>query len=196
MIEESRFTLDALRARRQAWTTTLQQAQQQATHNTDDNPLIHTTIRRAASALQHLDRHATSVQRKLEAATQQQANRSDWLADHADMVVEFQMTLRAQRARENQIRIVAIHQPSDALVQLVGPEPLLQRERQVWRRAVETVALYTERYGIGPGGGVETESVLGGCPSDSLAAADYAVAAATVADARAELVQAETSAEL
>jgi len=187
VIEESRRNLDTLRARRRAWTTTLRQAQQQAANLTGDDPVSQITIRRATSALRHLDRRATSVERKLDAATHQQAHRSDWLADHADVVVEFQLTQRAERARENQIRISAIHQPSDALVQLVGPEPVLQRERHVWRHAVETVGLYTERYGIAPGGSVGIASVLGGCQSDPLAAADYAVAAATVADARAEL---------
>ena len=194
VIEESRCTLEALRARRRAWTTTLRQAQQQGANNTGDDLAMQITIRRAASALRHLDRRATSVERKLDAATRQQLNRSDWLADHADMVVEFQMTQRAERARENQIRIAAIHQPSDALVQLVGPEPALQRERQVWKRAVETVALYTERYGIAAGTGTGIESVLGACPRDPLAAADHADAAATIADAAAELVHAELSA--
>jgi hypothetical protein len=174
-------TLDALRARRNAWYDRLDRVMATTPVFGSDPD---TTTGRASSAIGHLDRAIASQSRKLEAARRQQTQRHDWLLEHADVVAEYDLLHRAERAREAQLRTAAIHQTEGTLLRLVGPEPSLQHDRLVWRRAVEASALYRERYGVQPTETGAIAGVLGERPANGIAAAEYAEAAAMIAAAR------------
>ena len=72
----------------------------------------------------------------------------------------------------------------EALIRLIGPEPSRQRDRHAWRSAVESTALYRERYEVTPVGRDGVRAVLGDRPTDGLAGAEYAEAARLIAEAQ------------
>ena len=177
VIDDAERTLDALRARRNAWHDATDNHAEDAAGPTARTP-------RANSAITHLDRAIASQERKLAAANRQQTERNQWLAEHADVVAEHALVVRAERARETQVRIAAIHQVPEALVRLIGPEPWLQRDRHTWRRAIETTALYRERHDATVVASHGIRAVLGERPAGSLARAEYAAATRTIEDAQ------------
>lgn len=182
VIADTEHSLDALRARRHAWRETLQLA-----GAGEGAERVDVRGRRARSAIEHLDRAIATQQRRLEAATDQRAERRDWFLEHADVVAEHDLVSRAERARETQVRMTALHEIPEALRRLIGPEPSLQRDRHAWRRAVEATALYRERYKPVPGQAQGIAAVIGDRPTDPHVEAAYVDVAATIAEAQAAL---------
>ena len=143
---------------------------------------IHREARRARGAIIALDRAHALACTRLEKAERQQALRHEWFDTHADLVDEHQLVRRAERARETQIRITAINTPEPAVRDLLGPEPTVQRQRLLWRRAVERTAVYNARHRdlVIPADGGACEQLLGAHPADRGAANDYDRAAAAI----------------
>ena len=177
VIDDTERALDALRARRNAWHDATGHPAEGAVGPQARTP-------RASSAIAHLDRAVASQERKLAAANLQQTYRHEWLAERADVVTEHDLLVRAERARETQVRVAAIHDVPEALIRLIGPEPSRQRDRHAWRSAVESTALYRERYEVTPVGRDGVRAVLGDRPTDGLAGAEYAEAARLIAEAQ------------
>ncbi|MGD9693901.1 MAG: hypothetical protein AB7V20_13810, partial [Phycisphaerales bacterium] len=172
VIDETARTIDALRARRHAW------LDHHDTHP-DQGPTS-----RAERTVAHLDRAIARQERRLTAAEGQAAERRAWLTDHADVVTDYDIVSRAERAREIQIAAAATHDLPAALLAVIGPEPGTQRERHTWRKAVETVAVYRERHGVTATGN-GPDAVLGPAPSDVIAAAERSEAFAAISAAAA-----------
>jgi conjugative relaxase-like TrwC/TraI family protein len=181
VIDDTERTLDALRARRNAWSETIDHP---VNGTADDDAGARAPSQQATSAVAHLDRAIASQERKLAAANLQQTDRHEWLAEHADVVTEHALVVRAERARETQVRVAAIHDVPEALIRLIGPEPSLQRDRHAWRNVVETIALYRDRYEVTTVGRDGERAVLGDRPTGGLARAEYAEAARLIADAQ------------
>ena len=182
VIDDTQRAIDALRTRRNAWNDTL------AGEAADRSPSA-----RATSAIGHLDRALAKQGRRLDAALRQRGERREWDATNAEVIADYDLVARAERARETQVRATAIHQPSVALIRIIGPEPPLQRDRHVWRRVVEATAVYQDRYGSQSADGDGITAVLGPRPQDPLAAAEYTQVARMIADARGIHHAAETA---
>ena len=135
-IEKATYTIESIRARQQAWHDVSR------TDQVDDAR----PARRARGAIVALDRAHALACARLDRAERQQAQRHEWFDTHSDLVAEHQLVRRAERARETQVRITAVNTPEPAVRDVLGPEPTIQRQRLLWRRAVETTALYNARH--------------------------------------------------
>jgi hypothetical protein len=170
-IDQAHRTIESIRTRKQAWNDVSR------TDQVDPRQ-----ARRARGAIVALDRAHALAYARLDRAERQQAHRHEWFDTHADLVAEHQLVRRAERARETQVRITAINTPEPAVRDVLGPEPTIQRQRLLWRRAVETTAVYKARHRdlvIRVEGGV-CEQLLGARPADHRAASDYDRAAAAI----------------
>ncbi len=170
VIDETTRTIDTLRARRNAWLDHRVNHPEQGANG------------RAERTVAHLDRAISRQERRLRAAEQQAAERSTWLAEHSDVVTEYDLVGRAERAREIQIAAAAVHDVPSTLHSVIGPEPASQRERHTWRKAVESAAIYRERYGVTATGN-GPDLVLGPMPSDALGVAERSEALAAISAA-------------
>jgi len=171
-IDQAHCTIESIRTRKQAWNDVSR------TKRVDDSQ----QSRRARAAIVALDRAHALACARLDKAERQQAQRHEWFETHSDLVGEHQLVRRAERARETQVRITAINTPDAVVRDLLGPEPTIQRQRLLWRRAVETTALYNARHRdlVIPVDGDACEQLLGARPSDHGAARDYDRAAAAI----------------
>jgi conjugative relaxase-like TrwC/TraI family protein len=125
-IEQAEIARQTIRARRRIWTAVA----------TEATPLQYQRARDAIAALHSAYVHATA---RLERALSQQAQRTSWLEEHAEVVAKYTMLRRAERARESQVRMLAPHSAA------ASAEPSTQRERLVWRRALEAIAVRQAR---------------------------------------------------
>ncbi len=127
-----------------------------------------------------LQRRIVTLDRRIDAATHQQAEHDDWKTGHADLLHERDVVDRAERAVEARIRQRPFaHLPAHAVAAL-GPEPDLQRHRNTWTTAATSAAIHRARHDIAPGAGADLDGpaeVLGERPADPDAAFSWDYAA-------------------
>lgn len=190
-IAEATQTRDAILARRQAWTATRTEAEEllrDPATEPETRRDAETAAQRSRRKLETLDRAHSRILVKLRAARRQQSERNLWLDTHADDIAERDLTSRAERARETQIRVTATHDVARPMREVLGDEPASQRERLAWRHAIEAAAIHRARYETEPvPGGEGYEWALGPRPDDKAAARSYGDATITIDAALAEL---------
>ena len=105
------------------------------------------------------------------------------MATHDDLITEHGTVVAAERAVEARIRQRPLAHLPGEIVEHLGPEPSLQRERAAWTTAATAVAMHRHRYGVdddldadfdGPAG------LLGDRPADPVAAGSWDFAARKV----------------
>jgi len=132
-----------------------------------------------------LQRRIDHLERRIATATRQQAEREEWLAVHRAVVDERQVVGDAERAVEARIRHrPLVHLPAH-VIDTLGLEPDLQRERSAWSAAASAIAIHRNRHDIPAeaGDGLDgPAALLGERPADAPAAASWDYAAAKVAD--------------
>jgi ATP-dependent exoDNAse (exonuclease V) alpha subunit len=170
VIADTRRTTDALRERRQACIATIDHAPEPSNANRVDSA---DSLRRARSAVGHIDRNIAIHEHKLDVLLQAQTQRQTWAVEHAEPIIESDILRRAEHARETQIRTAAIHRVPESVTRLVGREPSTQHDRRIWQRAVEDTAVYHDRHHPLPGHRDGIESVIGERPHDPRAAIEY-----------------------
>ena len=136
-----------------------------------------------------LQRRIDHLERRIATATRQLAEREEWLTVHGDVVEERHVVGDAERAVEARIRHrPVVHLPAH-VIDALGPEPDLQRERSAWSAAASAIAIHRNRHAIPAeaGDGLDgPAALLGERPADAPAAASWDYAAAKVADIDAE----------
>jgi conjugative relaxase-like TrwC/TraI family protein len=177
---------DALLTRRQLWETRLADS---------TNALVATKGRpsRASADMSTSQREIVRVDQALAGIggrithhEGRQADRTAFLAEHAEDVERVGLLRRAERAREVQVRTAALDDIPDDVTELLGPPPVSREERLTWEAAVAEIAVYRERYGAPetPDEPSEVADLLGPRPSGSSARRGWDSAVALVEQAR------------
>mgnify|MGYP000995251509 CR=1 FL=1 len=95
-------------------------------------------------------------------------------------IAEHDALSQAERAVEARIRQRPLAHLPQRLVEQLGPEPALQRERSAWTTAATAVAIHRHRYGITDDLNTATNgaaSLLGDRPTDPVGAGSWDYAA-------------------
>jgi hypothetical protein len=138
-IETTTATLEGIRTRIHAWSDQLRVARREASlvePTSEDRGAADRKVVRAQGAIDALEHSADRLTDRLDGARHRQTDRETWIEDHADLIDEHALLLRAERQRENQIRLASLHRVPSAIVQLIGAEPDTQRARVAWRTSV------------------------------------------------------------
>lgn len=137
-----------------------------------------------------LQRRVATLERRIDTATQQLAERDHWNDEHADLIAERDVVDAAERAVEARIRHHPLaHLPGHA-VDALGPQPTLQRHRNAWNTAAAAAAIHRARHAIAPhaGDGLDGPAeLLGERPTDPLAGFSWDYAADKLTQLHAEL---------
>ena len=94
-----------------------------------------------ATRVEHLDRAIAKVQRRLDAAQRQEAERHTWLDEHAEVVDRYDLVSRAEQHRRTRITDNPQQYLPAEVVERAGPEPQHQGERRAWRSHLVDQAL-------------------------------------------------------
>lgn len=130
-----------------------------------------------------LQRRVGHLDRRLEAAQRQLEERRSWMADHDDLITEHGTVDAAARAVEARIRQRPLAHLPGEIVEQLGPEPTLQRERAAWTTAATAIAMHRHRYGIDDDLDADLDgaaALLGDRPLDPVAAGSWDFAARKV----------------
>jgi len=131
-----------------------------------------------------LQRRVGHLDRRLEASQRQLEERRSWMADHDDLIAEYGTVTAAERAVEARIRQRPLAHLSGEIIEHLGPEPTLQRERAAWTTAATAVAMHRHRYGIEDDFDADLDgpaALLGDRPTEPVAAGSWDIAARKVA---------------
>jgi conjugative relaxase-like TrwC/TraI family protein len=181
-IEQATYTIESIRARRQAWTEVRDIDHPVEADTPSERDKEERGPDRARAALRALDRALTHTSAQLDNSERRQALRHEWLEAHSDLVAEHQVVRRAERARETQVRVAAVNNPDAAVRDVLGSEPTLQRERRSWRHAVAATAVYRARYpdAVADATGGAGQQLLGVRPASREAAREYDIATSAI----------------
>jgi hypothetical protein len=170
-LNEAVGRLDAMRARRQAWTEVADQAgapgnrrRPRGRRRKDAD-----AIAMARHHIGFLDRTIHSASERLKALQEKARQRSTFLAEHNDEVELLRLVRRAELARELQVRAAATEPEVSTTGH--GDTPI---DRQRWLAATQRAAVHVERYGVVEGDPQDpVEGVLGVRPDEGRAAWSY-----------------------
>jgi conjugative relaxase-like TrwC/TraI family protein len=181
-IVKATYTIESIRARRQAWTEVRDIDHPVETDAPSDRDKEKRGSDRARAAIRALDRALTHTSARLDQGERRQALRHEWLEGHSDLVAEHQVVRRAERARETQVRVAVVNNPDAAVRDVLGPEPNLQRDRRAWRQAVAATAVYRARNpdAVADASGGADQQLLGVRPASRDAAREYDVATSAI----------------
>ncbi len=142
---------DALLARRQLWTASIQ-APAESTRTGGPGASSTGIDRRVAEReIAAADRALAAIAATITHHERRQAQRVAFLAEHADDIGRLDLLRNAEAAREVQVRTAALDDVPDDVLQWLGERPTSRPERIRWDAAVGEIAVYRERYGdLGP----------------------------------------------
>ncbi|MFP5326003.1 MAG: MobF family relaxase [Acidimicrobiia bacterium] len=160
-LTRSRRRLESLRQRREA----MEQRRQSW------NPRTRRQQTKAFTSLEEAIRRATDQVAELRA---RQAAHEEFAAEHRAEFDERRLTALAISARRLAVRIAAVADPTPAIVDLLGPRPMSQRDRLRWDSAVENLVAYLDERGRRwPDNAASPADVLGPRPEGALEQFEY-----------------------
>ncbi len=138
-----------------------------------------------SQALASLDQAIEHANRHVAALEAEQSDHHAFTIEHHQEFAERELVGLATSTRRLKLRLAAVANPPSAIVEVLGPRPLGQRERLRWDRAVESIAVYVdEGHRRMSESASSISEVLGPRPSDPAARFDYDCVAKAVRAAR------------
>lgn len=145
---------EAMEQRRQSW-----------------NPRTRRQQTKAFTSLEEVIGRATDQVAELHA---RQAAHEEFAAEHRAEFDERRLTALAISARRLAVRIAAVADPTPAIVDLLGPRPMSQRDRLRWDGAVENLVAYLDERGRRwPDNAASLTDLLGPRPEGALEQFEY-----------------------
>jgi conjugative relaxase-like TrwC/TraI family protein len=125
--------------------------------------------RQLAQRLAAIERTGAQLEHRLTQLRAQEAQHDAFAVEHAAEFEQARLVARASSARRLTVRISAVADPPQAVLDLLGPRPTTQRDRLRWDDAVENLAAYVDERGVTwPDRAASLHELLGGRPEQIL----------------------------
>ncbi len=103
--------------------------------------------RQLATTVATLERSIENAEGRIADLEERRATHDAFAAAHEHEFAERELIELATSARRLRVKVEAVADPPEALLNLIGPRPASQRARLRWDRAVESIAVYVDETG-------------------------------------------------